>query len=138
MKKASKSALIVLALALVLSATVALMTPRPANALIHEIIAAACRAGGEEVVPPGQEGLSSGNSFVRALQATGVISSIVATPTSVTVNFDLSQPNSKYVSAGFALTIPNGAGPGVALVLNPLPVPDPTFAAHANCNNLNS
>ena len=30
-----------------------LTTPKPAEAFIHEIIAAMCRAGGEEVIPPG-------------------------------------------------------------------------------------
>ena len=127
----------VVALSLAFSATFALASATPANALIHEIIGAACRFGGEEVVPPGQAGESNGASFVRALQATGVISSIVATPTSVTVNFDLSQPASKYTSAGFTLVIPNGAGPGVALILNPLPVLDGSFPAHLHCANLN-
>jgi len=126
----------VAALSLALSATLSLASASPANALIHEIIGAACRFGGEEVVPPGQAGESNGQSFVRALQATGVISSIVSTPTSVTVNFDLSRPPAKYTSAGFTLVIPDGAGPGVALVLNPLPVLDPTFPAHVHCANL--
>lgn len=124
-------------LSLALSATLGLVSATPANALIHEIIGAACRFGGEEVVPPGQAGESNGQSFVRALQATGVIESIVTTPTSVTVNFDLTSPPVKYQSAGFTLVIPNGAGPGVALVLNPLPVLDPTFPAHLHCENLN-
>ena len=127
----------VTAMSLVLSFTLSLATASPANALIHEIIGAACRFGGEEVVPPGQAGASDGQSFVRALQATGVIESIVTTPTSVTVNFDLSRPPAKYTSAGFTLVIANGAGPGVALILNPLPVLDPTFPAHLHCENLN-
>lgn len=129
--------LTVVTLSIALSATFGLMTASPANALIHEIIGAACRFGGEEVVPPGQAGASNGSSFVRALQATGVISSIVATPTAVTVNFDLSKPNSKYTSAGVNLVIPDGIAPGVALVLSPLPVLDPTFPAHVHCANLN-
>ncbi|HSI97336.1 MAG TPA: hypothetical protein VK926_03160 [Gaiellaceae bacterium] len=120
---------------MVLAATFALAKPAPSGALIHEIIAAACRAGGEEVVPPGQAGASKGNSFVRALQATGVISSIELTPTLVTVNFDLSKMPSKYM-AGPVITIPDGFGPGVDLKLNPLPVLDPSFPAHANCKNL--
>ncbi len=74
---------------------------------------------------------------MRALQATGVISSIVTTSTSVTVNFDLSKPPAKFTSAGFTLLIPNGAGPGVALILNPLLVVDPTFPAFVHCANLN-
>jgi hypothetical protein len=68
-----------------------------------------------------------------------VISSIVETPTQVTINFDLSRPNAKFVSAGFALRIPNGAGPGVDLVLNPLPTIDgSTFPAFIHCANLNT
>jgi hypothetical protein len=124
-------------LSLALSAAISLATATPANALIHEIIGAACRFGGEEVIPPGQAGASSGDSFVRALQATGVISSIVSTPTNVTVNFDLDKPPAKFVSAGFALTIPDAFGPGVSLTLNPLPVLDATFPAHVHCANLN-
>ncbi|HKY50528.1 MAG TPA: hypothetical protein VJP45_04670 [Candidatus Limnocylindria bacterium] len=123
-------------LSLALSASFGLATATPANALIHEIIGAACRFGGDEVIPPGQAGASNGSSFVRALQATGVISSIVATPTNVTVNFDLDKPSAKFVSAGFALTIPDAFGPGVSLTLNPLPVLDETFPAHVHCANL--
>lgn len=114
-----------------------LAAPRPAEAFIHEIIAAMCRAGGEEVIPPGQvrEGT---RSFVRALQATGMITSIdTSDPTKVVISFDPTIPASKFMSAGFDLTIPNGAGPGVDLVLSPLVIPDPSFPAHASCHNLN-
>ena len=52
------------------------------------------------------------------------------------INFDVNAPNSKFTSAGFDLTIPDGAAPGVDLVLSPLPVPDPTFPAHSHCANL--
>jgi hypothetical protein len=134
-----RSALLVASASLVLTATLAFASAAPASALIHEMIGAGCRVGGfaNEVVPPGQAGESNGNSFVRALQATGIISSIVATSTEVTVNFDLSTPSSKYTSAGFALRIPNEIAPGVDLVLNPLPVPDPGFPAFVHCANLN-
>jgi hypothetical protein len=124
--------------ALVVAAVVALATAKPSGAFIHEMIGASCRFGGEEVQPPGQLGESNGNSFIRALQATGVISSIDTTATQVTINFDLSRPNAKFVSAGFALRIPNGAGPGVDIVLNPLPTIDgSTFPAFIRCANLN-
>lgn len=112
-----------------------LAVPPTALGLIHELIGAECRAGGEEVVPPGQT--RDGRSFVRALQATGIIASIDVTADQVTVTFDLTKPAAKYMSAGFDLTIPNGFGPGVDLVLSPLPVPDPDFPAYANCRNLN-
>ena len=113
-----------------------LMTPRPAEAFIHEIIAAMCRAGGEEVIPPGQVKEGS-QSFVRALMATGFITSVdTSDPTKVVIHFDPTIPASKFKSAGFDLTVPDGFAPGVALVLSPLVVPDPDFAAHAHCNNL--
>jgi hypothetical protein len=94
-----------------------------------------CRAGGEEVIPPGQ--VKGGQSFVRALQATGLITSIEPSPTQVVIRFDPTIPASKFKSAGFDLTIPDGFGPGVDLVLSPLIIPDSDFAAYANCNNLN-
>jgi hypothetical protein len=126
------SAMIALSLALAAS----LATPRPAAAFIHEIIAALCRAGAEEVIPPGQ--IRDGESFVRALQATGMISSIdTSDPTQVVIHFDPTIPASKFTSAGFDLTIEDGFGPGVDLVLSPLVIANESFPAHANCNNLN-
>ena len=122
-------------IAVLLAVGVILVTPRKAEASIHEIIAALCRAGNEEVVPPGQN--RDGKSFVRALQATGFITSIDdSDPDVVVVYFDPTVPNSKFMSAGFDLTIPNGAGPGVDLTLSPLVVPDPAFPAHSHCANL--
>lgn len=112
----------------------AMAGPPVTSAAIHEIIGAACRAGGEEVVPPGQ--VKEGMSLVRALQSTGVIASIDFAPGLVTVTFDPDRPASKYVSAGFDLLIPDGFGPDVDLLLSPLLVPDAEFAAHANCHNL--
>jgi|SRR5262245_2791293 len=135
-----QSAIAVAAVVATVAAAAVLATARPAGAIIHEMIGATCRvdALGGPPEPSGQLGESNGNSFARALQATGVISSIVATQTNVTVNFDLSQPNAKYVSAGFALTIPDGIAPGVSLTLNPLPTVDgSTFPAFIHCKNLN-
>ena len=120
--------------AVLMAVALILGTPKRAEASIHEIIAALCRAGGEEVVPYGQN--KGGQSFVRALQASGFISSIDFAPTLVTINFNPDVPNSKYISAGFNLLIPDGAAPGVDLLLAPLVVPDPSFPAHANCANL--
>lgn len=122
--------------ALVLVLGFNLSTPKPAEAFIHEIIAALCRTGGADVEPPGQSSEDS-KAFIRALLATGFIKSIVTSdPTKVVINFDPTVPASKFKSAGFDLTIPDGAGPGVALVLSPLVVPDPNFPAHAHCRNL--
>jgi hypothetical protein len=120
--------------ALVAVAGVHLASPPPAEAFIHEIIAAMCRAGGEEVIPPGQ--VRGGQSEVRALIASGFITSIETLPTEVIIHFNPDAPNSKFISAGFDLTIPDGAGPGIDLTLSPLVIPDPNFPAHANCHNL--
>src|SRR5688572_16476477 len=73
-----------------------------AEASIHEIIAAMCRAGGEEVVPHGQNKMDNSASFLRALQASGFITSIEpddpTNPTKITINFDPTVPNSKFIS----------------------------------------
>ncbi len=122
--------------ALLLAVAMNLATPRPAEAFIHEIIAALCRYGNAEVIPRGQGPVRDGEqSFIRALIASGFITSIDATATTVTINFDPTVPQSKFRSAGFDLTIPDGAGPGVDLILSPLVEPDPAFPAHANCFN---
>lgn len=122
-------------LAAMLVLAVNFIAPPRAEGSIHEIIAALCRAGGEEVVPPGQN--KDGNSFVRALLASGFLTSIdTSDPSQVVLNFDPTVPNSKFISAGFALTIPDAIAPGVDLVLNPLVIPDPNFPAHAHCANL--
>jgi hypothetical protein len=112
-----------------------LANPPRAEAFIHEIIAAMCRFGGEEVIPPGQ--VRDGNSFIRALQATGFITSMGFTaPDTFTITFDPTVPASKFRDAGFDLTIPDGFAPGIDLVLSPAVEPDPDFPAHAACRNL--
>lgn len=113
-------------------AAIMVTTPRPAEASIHEIIAALCRAGGEEVVPFGQN--KAGNSFVRALMATGFITSVEFTATTLTINFDPTVPNSKFRSTGsnVSFTTPDG----LLVTLIPGIEPDPAFPAHSHCNNL--
>ncbi|HET7694130.1 MAG TPA: hypothetical protein VFK57_00330 [Vicinamibacterales bacterium] len=114
-----------------------LAAPAKAEASIHEIIAALCRAVDEEVAPRGQNKMDGSASFLRALQASGFLTSIdTSDPTKVVLNFDPTVPNSKFMSAGQDLTIPDGAGPGVDLVLSPLVIPDPNFPAHSHCANL--
>jgi hypothetical protein len=130
-------ALLVGALALLLATVGALTSAPSSKAIIHEMVGASCAVNGPPE-PAGQAGASNGNSFLRALQATGVIASIDATPTNVTINFDLSRPNAKYVSAGFALIVPDFFGPGVSLTLNPEPVlAGSNFPAFVHCANLN-
>ncbi len=126
---------VVIAIAIVFAVNIA--TPKPAEAIIDEIVAALCN-GKDSLESPGQ--VRDGNSFARALQATGFIESVVFSPgpgkPSLTINFNPDVPNSKFISAGFDLTIPDGEAPGVDLILSPLIIPDPNFPAHAHCNNL--
>jgi hypothetical protein len=123
------------AVAIGLAAVLAVIaTPRPAHAFIHEMIAALCRAPVGDVEPPGQSSPDS-KAFVRALMATGLIASIDETATQTIVHFDPTVPNSKFESAGFDLSIPGAGTDGKTLVLSPLVVPDPDFAAHAHCTN---
>ena len=122
-------------LSVTLAAAFVLLTPTPAHAFIHEIIAAMCREGGEEVIPPGQV-REGEQSFIRALQATGFIESLVLTEESLSIHFNPDVPASKFMSAGFDVTLP-GLGPeGRDLILSPLVIPDPDFPAHSHCRNL--
>ena len=90
----------VLAACLVMLVTLA--APPKAEASIHEIIAALCRATGEEVVPYGQNKIDQSASFLRALQATGFLTSIdTSDPSKVVLNFDPTVPNSKIPVGGF-------------------------------------
>ena len=116
------------------AALAVLATPRPAHAFIHEIIASLCKAPPGDTEPPGQSEPDS-KAFVRALMATGFISSIEETATQTIIHFDPTVPNSKYKSAGFNLPIPGAGTNGKTLVLAPLVIPDPDFPAHANCKN---
>ncbi len=122
--------------AVIVVLTVNLAAPPPAEGFIHEIIAALCRTVEGDVEPPGQVREGS-RAFVRALMATGFIVSIDdSDPTKVVITFDPTVPNSKFMSAGFDLTIPGGGPGGVDLVLSPLVIPNPDFPAHAHCRNL--
>ncbi len=120
---------LIVAAPLAVLAVLVLSPSRSADAFIHEKIAAACRAGGEEVQPPGQLGESNGNSFIRALQATGL--------SQVTIHFNPDVPSSKFRSTGHDVIIPDGVAPGVNLTLSPGLELDPNFPAFANCHNLN-
>jgi len=129
---------LIVAAPLAVLAVLVLSPSRSADAFIHEKIAAACRAGGEEVQPPGQLGESKGNSFIRALQATGLIESIdTSVAGQVTIHFNPDVPSSKFRSTGHDVIIPDGVAPGVNLILSPGLELDPNFPAFANCHNLN-
>jgi hypothetical protein len=115
------------------AAAILLLMPLRPEASIHELIGAMCN-GQDEVAPYGQN--KDGNSFLRALQATGFITSIDVTEDEVVLNFDPDIPASKFKSAGFDLVIEDGVAPGIDLVLSPLVVPDENFAAHIHCHEL--
>jgi hypothetical protein len=123
------------AIALFLAAALNLATATPAEAFIHEIIAAICRAPAGDVEPPGQS-LPSSKAFIKALMATGFISSIDDDGVNpVVIHFDPTVPNSKFRSTGSDFLIPGGNVDGRDLILSPLVVVDPSFPAHAHCKN---
>ena len=131
---------VVIALAIVLAVNVS--TPRPAEAFIDEIIAAYCNGDAAPgVVPPGQG--PGGRAFVRALQASGFIESIVFVPGptggTLTINFNPDAPNSKFRSTGGDVSEgdPDGPGPEPELILSPGIEPDPDFPAFARCPRFN-
>ncbi|HEV8596836.1 MAG TPA: hypothetical protein VGR23_03865 [Candidatus Dormibacteraeota bacterium] len=109
---------------------------QPASGTIHELVASFC-SGRDVQDPPGQSAFGT-QSFVRALQATGVIQSIqfgvapagqpdpAAGTIPVTVNFDYSRPASKFTATGgFIRIVDTAAGLTVYLTAG---VPDhPAF-----------
>jgi len=127
---------ITLAIALAIVLAVGLAKPRPAEAFIDEIIAALCNGGGE-TVPPGQ--IRDGQSFVRALQATGFIVSFdpISESPDLIINFDPDVPNSKFHKVGDEEIRAGMAPGGNDLILRPAIAPDPGFPAHSNCAFLN-
>lgn len=122
---------VTLAIALAVVLAVSLAKPKPAGAVIDEIVAALCN-GREPLSPKGQE---EGAGFLAALQATGFITNIDGSvPGQVTVSFDPTVPASKFKDAGVGdVTIPDGIATGVDLILSPGIEPDPDFPAHAHC-----
>lgn len=126
--------LVVLVVAVVLSVVAALATSQPAGAIIHEIIGASCSVNGPPE-PAGQAGDSNGNSQLRALQASGFITSIQFNPSTglVEVRFDYTRPNVKYVGSGTNFQIP---GTNILLINAPV-LSQEDFAAFAHCANLN-
>jgi hypothetical protein len=119
-------------LVFVLAAVAALASPAPSKAIIHEMIGASCSVNGAPE-PPGQAGASNGNSFLRALQATGFISSIEVSGGFVLIHWDYSRPNAKFIGSGSNFQIP---GTNIILVNAPI-LSREDFAAFAHCASLN-
>jgi hypothetical protein len=124
----------VLVVVVTLSVVAALASSPPAGAIIHEIVGASCSVNGPPE-PPGQAGDSNGNSQLRALQASGFITSIQFNPSTglVEVRFDYTRPNVKYVGSGSNFQIP---GTNILLINAPV-LSREDFAAFEHCANLN-
>jgi hypothetical protein len=134
---------------LLLASAVSIGTAQPASAAIHEIVAKICGNGN---LDPGGQIRFGEQSFLRALQATGVYTinfgSVPAagatilppgSPTTadpgtvaVTVEVDFSQPASKFSDIGPVYFRFVEAGFTVFLRIG-----DPDHPAFANCKNLN-
>ena len=85
-----------LAASVLMAALLVVVTPRPADAVIHEIYAAWC-AGKGEIVPPGLSD-DTKTSFARPVLAGGVVS---LTPylDGVLIDFDFNKAQAKIVPA---------------------------------------
>ena len=97
-----------LVLAAVLGSLLAMSAAVPAHGAIHELVASWCSGQGLQTLdPPGQIRFGE-QSFLRALQASGLYTIRFGeepdgTPnaSAVTVDVDYSRPNSKFDDAGF-------------------------------------
>ena len=107
--------------ALALAGMLALVAVQPANAAIHELVASFCSGGAGNVEPGGQIRFGT-QSFLRALQATGiydiqfgVVPAGEPAPepgtTPVTVEIDYDHPASKFSDAsGYFVFVEPEAG----------------------------
>lgn len=120
-----------LAAAILVAAGLVVVTPPPANAVIHEIYAAWC-AGKGEIEPPG---LSDGEkkNFAQPVLAGGVVS---LTPylDGVLIDFNFDKAQAKVVAAPTGPAIIQ-VGPGLYLERF---IIDPDFPAFLRCAKLQS
>lgn len=81
---------------LAVAALVAMVVP--ASATIHEKVASFCSGGNGNVFPAGQSDFSK-HSFLRALQASGVVTIRPDTPTAgaITVDYNNDAPAGKFI-----------------------------------------
>ena len=72
-------------------------TVAPASATIHEKVASFCSGGHGNVFPGGQSAFGR-QSFLRALQASGVVTVLADTPTagSITIDYNNDAPAGKF------------------------------------------
>lgn len=97
-----------LLLAGVLGALMVMSAAVPAQAAIHELVGSWCSGQGERTLDPVGQTRFGEQSFLRALQASGLYTirfgeepDGTPNPTAVTVDIDYSRPNAKFDDAGF-------------------------------------
>jgi hypothetical protein len=122
----------------ILGSLLAITAAIPAQAAIHEIVGSHCSGQGLRTLdPPGQVRFGE-QSFLRALQASGVYTirfgeepDGTLNPGAVTVDVDFTRPNVKFADAGFYFSF---VEPELGLtVFIRAGVPD--HPAFANCPN---
>ena len=102
-------------------------TVAPASATIHEMVASFCSGGNGNVFPSGQSAFGR-QSFLRALQASGVVTVHPDTPTvgSITIDYNNDAPAGKFTGNDVFVQ----AIPGVFVE-----VLDPNHPAFEHCTN---
>jgi len=115
-----------LAAALLASAALVAMAT-PASATIHELVASFCSGGSSNVFPPGQSDFAKA-SFLRALQASGVVTILPDTPTAGAITLDYNNDAAAGKFSGSDIFIE--AIPGVWIE-----VLEPDHAAFDHCTN---
>lgn len=131
-----------LATALFIAGALVLGSALPATAAIHEKVAKFCSGGHGNLDPGGQEAFGR-QSFLRALQATGMYDIQIgvvpdgypapaAGTTPVTVNVDYSRPMSKFDAAGFYFVFVDS---GFTVYLWAPDLENITFPAFTHCPN---
>jgi len=119
-------------------ASAALLTPAPAHATVHEIVAQWC-SGHDPLAPPGISGQSNADNFARPLFASGFLGEPVPfdppgdQPAGLLIPFNYDQPNAKVVGTGAYVQVDSTpAGPLYIELIEP----DPSFPAFRHCPRL--
>ena len=110
-----------------------MMSAAPAEAVVHEIVAAWC--SGQELQPPGLSDPSKQN-FAQPVNANGFVGEVVPAPQlgGLLVSFNYDHPASKVQGSGVFIQI--GATPTGVPIFIELVEPDPDFPAFERCPRL--
>jgi hypothetical protein len=110
-----------------------LLWAAPAEAVVHEIVAAWC--SGQELEPPGVSRGGSKN-FAQPVNANGFVGEVVADAElgGLLVTFNYDHPASKVIGTGEFVEI--GRAPGNIPIFIELVQPDPDFPAFSRCPRL--